>query len=71
MRGIYYPALFAGKKDMKIAITDKNITVTSIIPDDADVSEAFDSIIEVLSRIYPRESVMRILAEKSSLAGER
>ena len=54
-----------------MAVTGESATVISFISDDADISEAFDSVIEVLSRTYPSESVRRILAEKSSSTGEK
>ena len=54
-----------------MAVTDESATVMSFISDDTDISKAFDSVIEVLSRTYPSESVRRILTEKSFSAGEK
>lgn len=50
-----------------MAVTGESATVISFISDDADIGEAFDSVIEVLSRTCPSESVRRILAKNHHL----
>ena len=66
-----HPIALRSNNAIKIAVTGESATVISFISDDDDISEAFDSVIEVLSRTYPSESVRRILAEKSSSTGEK
>ena len=67
----FRPLALRSNNAIKIAVTGESATVISFISDDADISEAFDSVIEVLSRTYPSESVRRILTDKSSSAGEK